>query len=68
MDGAEIDLWIGTDEKKSIDAIICTVDLIKRDSVIKILIGCTEVEKEIIYKTHNESEHMKGILIRRKSK
>ena len=65
MDGGGIDVWVGTDEKKSIDAIICTVDLTKRDSEIKILIGCTEEEKNIVYETHNESENMKGILIRR---
>lgn len=65
MDGAGIDVWVGTKESKSIDAIICTVDLMKKDSEIKILIGCTEEEKEIIYETHNESQSMKGILIKR---
>ena len=64
MDGAGIDVWVGSGEKK-IDAIICTVDLMKKDSEIKILIGCTEKEKQIIYQTHNETEYMKGILIRR---
>ncbi len=64
MDGGGIDVWIGTGEKK-IDAIMCIVDLIKRDSEIKILIGCTEEEKQIIYQTHNETEYMKGVLIRR---
>lgn len=63
MDGGGIDVWVGTDEKK-IDAIMVIVDLMKKDSEIKILIGCTEEEKQIIYKTHNE-EYMKGILIRR---
>lgn len=42
---------------------MCIVDLMKKDSEIKILIGCTEEEKEIIYKTHNETQYMKGILI-----
>lgn len=64
MDGGGIDVWVGTGEKK-IDAIMCTVDLIKKDSEIKILIGCTEEEKQIIYQTHNDTEYMKGILIRR---
>lgn len=64
MDGGGIDVWVGTDEKK-IDAIMCVVDLMKKDSEIKILIGCTEEEKQIIYQTHNETEYMKGILIRR---
>lgn len=64
MDGAGIDVWVGTNGKQA-DAIMCTVDLIKKDSEIKILIGCTEEEKAIVYKTHNETQYMKGILIRR---
>lgn len=64
MDGGGIDVWVGTGEKK-IDGIICIVDLMKRDSEIKILIGCTEEEKAIVYETHNETEFMKGILIER---
>jgi len=64
MDGEGIDVWVGTGEKK-IDAIMCIVDLMKRDSEIKILIGCTEEEKAIVYETHNETQYMKGILIRR---
>ena len=64
MDGAGIDVWVGSAEKK-IDAIICTVDLMKKDSEIKILIGCTEEEKDIVYEMHNETEFMKGILVRR---
>ena len=64
MDGAGIDVWVGSGEK-TVDAIMCIVDLMKRDSEIKILIGCTEEEKAIIYETHNETEFMKGILIRR---
>ena len=64
MDGNGIDVWVGSDEKK-VDAIICIVDLIKKDSEIKILIVCTEEEKSNIYETHNETPFMKGILIRR---
>ena len=64
MDGAGIDVWIGSGDKK-IDAIMCIVDLMKRDSEIKILVGCTEDEKLDIYKTHNETQYMKGVLILR---
>ena len=64
MDAAGIDVWVGSGDKK-IDAIMCIVDLMKRDSEIKILIGCTEEEKLEIYKTHNETQYMKGVLIRR---
>ena len=64
MDGAGIDVWVGSGEKK-IDAIMCIVDLMKKDSEIKILVGCTEEEKLEVYKTHNETQYMKGVLIRR---
>jgi len=64
MDGGGIDLWQGTSPAQSLDAIICTVDLKKRDSEIKLLIGCTEEEKTMALKAHNETASMKGILIR----
>mgnify|MGYP001160652146 CR=1 FL=1 len=64
-DGSGIDVWVGTDPERQIDAIMCIVDLLKRDSEIKILIGCTEEEKALVYRMHNESEFMKGVLIRR---
>ena len=64
MDGGGIDIWKGKDGEK-IDAIICTVDLMKRDSEIKILIGCNEEEKRLVLDAHNNSEYMKGIFIRR---
>lgn len=64
MDGAGIDVWVGSG-KKQIDAIMCIVDFMKRDSEIKVLIGCTEEEKQLIYQTHNETQYMKGIMVRR---
>lgn len=64
MDGDGIDVWKGT-AGESIDAIICTVDLMKKDSEIKILIGCSEDEKQLILEIHNESALMKGLIVRR---
>ena len=55
MDGAGIDVWVGSGNKK-IDAIMCIVDLMKKDSEIKILIGCTEEEKMEVYRIHNETQ------------
>ena len=66
MDGSGIDLWLGSVPEKAADALICTVDLLKRDSEIKLLIGCTDAEKQSILEFHNDSEYMKGILIERK--
>lgn len=65
MDHEGVDVWVGTDEKRGVDAVMCVVDLMKRDSEIKILLGCTEDEKETIYRMQNETPCMKGILIRR---
>lgn len=66
MDGEGIDVWVGTGEKR-IDTVMCTVDLMNKDSEIKLLISCTEAERESIYKFHNASEYMNGIMILRKA-
>ena len=65
MDGGGIDVWRGSLTTDTVDAIICTVDLMKKDSEIKLLMGCTEEEMKTIYEFHNNSEFMKGILIKR---
>lgn len=49
MDSGGIDIWRGTDEKDEIDGIICIIDLLKKDSEIKILFSCINNEKDIIY-------------------
>lgn len=65
MDGDGIDIWRGSLPDDTVTAIICTVDLMKKDSEIKILIGCTEEETNIVYEFHNMTDFMKGILVRR---
>jgi ribosomal-protein-alanine N-acetyltransferase len=65
IDGGGIDVWRGSDTALEINAIMCVVDLVKRDSEIKLLIGCTEDEKAEVYRVHNDTEFMKGILIQR---
>lgn len=61
-DGAGIDVWVGSSEKKEPCAIISSVDFIKGDSEIKILYACTAEEVNLIYCDHNRSDGMKGIL------
>jgi len=65
MDGSGIDIWRGSLPEETPCAIICTVDLLKRDSEIKLLLGCTEAETAAVLAFHNDSEYMKGILIQR---
>jgi inorganic pyrophosphatase len=64
-DGNEIDIWVGSGRHKKVIAVMCIVDIIKKDSEIKILYACLEKELNKIYKVHNE-KGMKGILIKRK--
>jgi inorganic pyrophosphatase len=64
-DGAEIDIWIGSLKNKATDAIICTVDNLKKDSEIKVLVGCTESEKKQILSFLNNSEFMGATILRR---
>lgn len=64
MDADGIDVWVGSAEHK-VCAVVCTVDLVKRDSEIKILIGCTPKEQQLILDKHNDSPYQKGILVAR---
>ena len=61
MDGDGIDVWRGSQADKTVSAIICSLDLLKKDSEIKLLIGCSPEEPRIIYQFHNQREFMKGL-------
>ncbi len=65
MDGSGIDVWVGSAFSRTVGAIMCTIDLTKKDSEVKILIGCTPNERAKIYDFHNISDRMKGLLITR---
>jgi inorganic pyrophosphatase len=52
-DGGGIDIWVGSLPDKKVNAIVCTVDRVKRDSEVKLLIGCTAQEKQQILGVHN---------------
>ena len=53
-DGDGIDVWIGTSKKKALTGILCTFDTFKRDAEIKLLIGCTKDDIQIIRKFNNQ--------------
>ncbi len=59
-----IDVWIGGSGFHDLSAIILAVDLHKRDSEIKILLGCSEEEVQTILAFHNKKE-MRAMLIRK---
>lgn len=65
MDGDDIDIGGSTSRTEGINGIICTIDLMKKDSEIKILLNCTDTEIEDIIKLNNHTEFMKEFFIKK---
>lgn len=63
IDGGGVDVWRGSQEKAGVVAVICTVDLVKRDTETKLLIDCKDVEISTVLAFHNESAAMKGAML-----
>ena len=64
-DGEGIDVWLGSDETKTLDAVICTVDLDKGDAEMKLMVGCTAEEKAYIEEFYNSWPDMGAHIVRR---
>lgn len=64
-DGNEIDVWRGSIKDEGLVAVACTVDSRKGDTELKLLVGCTGNEMDIIDKFHSGNEYMSAIIIRR---
>jgi inorganic pyrophosphatase len=64
IDGGGVDAWLGSLPAKSVTAVVCTVDLLKRDTETKLLIGCTHEEALLVLATHNTGPQS-AILIER---
>jgi inorganic pyrophosphatase len=47
-DGNGIDLWFGSQPEDILTGILCTYDINKRDAEIKLLLGCTPHDLEVI--------------------
>ena len=62
-DGAEVDIWRGSLEGGAIVGVACTVDLMKKDAEVKILLGCTPEEIAVIHKFYNTGPYMNGLTI-----
>jgi inorganic pyrophosphatase len=64
MDGGGIDIWLGSLPERRVTAVICTVDQVKRDAEIKLLLGCTPQDAQAILSVHNDRFQV-GLLIER---
>ena len=47
-DGDGIDVWLGSQESCTLTGILCTYDTLERDAEIKLLLGCTEDDVQVI--------------------
>ncbi len=66
-DDEAIDVFIGSNAVKKLTAVIITVDIMKKDSEIKLLLGCSKEEKTAL-DFCNQTDNMQGILVSRKYK
>lgn len=64
MDGDGVDVWVGSLPERRLTAVVCTVDVVKRDTELKLLLGCTPDEAALVLRTHN-SDLQAAILIPR---
>lgn len=64
-DGMDIDIYVGSNNSREVCAVAITVDFVKRDSEIKILIGCTDEEIEKIQNHLGSYKTAVGLVIRR---
>ena len=64
-DGEGLDVWLGTADEKRLTAVICTVDLDKRDAEMKLMVGCTDSEMKYIEDFYNTWPDMGGYIVRR---
>ncbi len=64
LDKGGVDIWVGSLGEKKVVGALCTVDLYKRDTELKIIYDCTEVEIQSIIESINVGE-MRGIYIKK---
>jgi len=57
-------VWAGSLPDRAVTAVLCTVDLVKRDAEIKVLLGCTPEEARQIATIHNDGDQA-AILVER---
>lgn len=64
-DGEEIDVWLGSSGEREVVAVIATVDLVKNDAELKLILGADEKELETIDAFYGKWGMQRGIVIRR---
>lgn len=63
-DGQGIDVFVGSGDRTQVDGVVCTLDWLKLDMEIKLLLGCSLDEMRLI-EQHFHTNHMACMLVRR---
>ena len=63
-DGGGIDVWLGGSKTRELSAVILTADLFKRDTEVKLLLGCSEEETQIAL-TCSNNDKLRALLVSR---
>lgn len=64
QDGGGIDVWVGGGDSKQVTGILVIADALKKDSEIKVLLGCRESEMKQALEKSNQGD-MSAALIRK---
>jgi inorganic pyrophosphatase len=62
IDSSGVDIWVGSLIKQKVVGVLCTVDLLKRDTELKVLFDCTEEEIHQIHDFVN-ADKMRAIYL-----
>jgi inorganic pyrophosphatase len=56
MDASGVDVWVGSLGKHTVIGMLCTVDLLKRDTELKILVDCSDEDIHLIHNFVNNRD------------
>ena len=63
-DGAGVDVWLGSLGTVTVTGVVLTVDLLKNDCEMKLLVGCTPDEAEAARRIHDDGSQAASLLRR----
>jgi inorganic pyrophosphatase len=63
IDSGDVDIWVGSLGTQKVVGVLCSVDLFKKDTELKILFDCTDEEIQLIHDFVNNND-MRAIFIK----
>jgi inorganic pyrophosphatase len=63
-DGGGIDAWVGSLPGRRVTGVVCTVDLLKQEVELKLLVSCNPTESEIALAANNRGGQAAALVLR----